>query len=82
MCVAVFITKLSVVAHRLLTGTSGWGPYQLSSEVLEGCWFVVAASNTVVQDFLNVETCPEDASAPVRDRMWQQLLDLAQLNLP
>lgn len=78
----MFIIKLSVAANRLLSGSSGWGPYQLSSEVLEGCWFVVAASNTVIQDLLNVETCPEDASAPVRDRMWQQLLDLAQLTLP
>lgn len=78
----VLAGTLAPKGFRLLTGTSGWGPYQLSNEVLEGSWFVVAASNTVVQDFLNIETCQKEMVAPVRDRMWLQLLHLAQLPLP
>lgn len=70
---------LAPKGFRLMAGTSGWGPYQLSNEVLGGSWFVVAASNTVVQDFLTFQTRQEDAAGPVRDRMRQQLLDIAQL---
>ena len=44
---------------------SGWGPWQLASELVEGAWLVVAASQAVIMDCLKGE-------ARRRRRWWQQ----------
>lgn len=40
----------------LLAGYSGWGPGQLSMEIADGAWYVVAASDSLILECLRGET--------------------------
>ncbi len=38
---------------QVMAGYAGWAPYQLSQEVKNGSWWIVAASKDVILDSLN-----------------------------
>ena len=42
---------------RLLAGYSGWGPWQLQSELASGLWWVVAASHELILELLTGASC-------------------------
>jgi putative AlgH/UPF0301 family transcriptional regulator len=57
----------------LISGYSGWGSYQLSRELLEGLWWVVAASDDWILDNLKGD------GRGGEDR-WRQVLELANID--
>lgn len=66
---------------RLLAGYSGWGPWQLQSELASGLWWVVAASPELTLELLTVgsrgELGPNPHAEALRRQCWEKVLHAA-----
>mmetsp|Transcript_6848 Transcript_6848/g.19903 ORF Transcript_6848/g.19903 Transcript_6848/m.19903 type:complete len:343 (-) Transcript_6848:1006-2034(-) len=78
---ATLAGKHTADSFRLFSGTSHWGAYQLQSELLKGDWYCLSVSTSVILDAISGGNKTEESPVEVRDRLWYQLLNLADIKV-
>lgn len=52
------------------------------SEILQGSWHCLSVSASAIKDFVVSGNKTNEAPANVRDRIWHQILNLAEIEVP